>query len=113
MGFVCELRTSSLASHPDAWRMPQNRGLAAICASRAAPASGSVRSTKPTMEAHMRPSPYWPLALIAATPLTNSVSPTGRRASGPSARYIAMHSMNTVETTLWPLPVSASSASRR
>ena len=27
-----------------------------------------------------------PLALIAATPFTNSVSPTGRSASGPLAR---------------------------
>ena len=30
--------------------------------------------------------PMAPLALMAAMPFTNSVSPTGRRASGPSAR---------------------------
>ena len=50
-----------------------------------------------------------PLALCAATPLTNSVSPTGRNSSGPSARYIAPHCRNTVATTLWPLFVSSRS----
>ena len=65
------------------------------------------------MPAATRVGPYRPLALIAATPLTNSVSPTGRIGSEPAARYIDMHSTNTVATTLWPLPVSASSSSIR
>ena len=60
-----------------------------------------------------RVDPKPPLALMAATPFTNSVSPTGRISGGPLARYMDMHSTNTVATTLWPLPVSASSSSRR
>src|SRR5205809_557946 len=40
-------------------------------------------------------------------PFTNSVSPTGRRASGPSVLSIAPHSMKTVETTLCPAPASS------
>src|SRR4030095_9558689 len=51
------------------------------------------------MPAHTRTSPYRPLALIAATPFTNSVSPTQRSASGPSGRYIAPHSQHTVAQT--------------
>jgi len=54
-----------------------------------------------------RAGPYWPLALIAAVPLTNSVSPTGFISVGPSARYIEPHSTKTVWVMLWPLPVSA------
>ena len=54
-----------------------------------------------------------PLALMAATPLTNSVSPTGRISAGPSARYIARDWTKTVATMLWPLLVSASSSSSR
>ena len=65
------------------------------------------------MPAAARVSPYWPEALIAAMPLTNSVSPTGRRTLGPSARYMARHSMNTVDTTLWPEPVSLSNSSNK
>ena len=38
----------------------------------------------------------WPLALIAAVPLTNSISPTGFISAGPSARYIEPHSIKTV-----------------
>ena len=38
--------------------------------------------------------------LAAASPWTNSTSPTGRISSGPSARYIARASINTVECTL-------------
>lgn len=62
---------------------------------------------------HSRVGPYWPLALIAAVPLTNSVSPTGFISVGPSARYIEPHSMNTVSVILCPLPTSASNWSRR
>jgi hypothetical protein len=47
--------------------------------------------------------PYRPDADIAATPFTNSTSPTGFISSGPSARYMAAHSIKTVETMLWPL----------
>ena len=43
-----------------------------------------------------RVSPYWPLALIAAMPCTNSVSPTTLSSSGPSARYMDEHSTKTV-----------------
>ena len=57
--------------------------------------------------------PYWPDALIAAVPFTNSTSPTGRISSGPPARNIDWHSRNTVETMLWPPPVSASSSGSR
>ena len=52
-------------------------------------------------------------------PVTNSVSPTGRNASGPSARYIDAHSTKTVLRTSWrrpcasAWPVSASSSCNR
>src|SRR5215831_9409660 len=54
---------------------------------------------------------------MAATPLTNSVSPTGRISTEPAARVIARACTNTVATMLWPLrcpPVThrANSASR-
>ena len=55
----------------------------------------------------------WPEALMAAMPLTNSISPTGRMASGPSALNMEAHSMNTVDTTLWPLRTSARISSSR
>ena len=51
--------------------------------------------------------PYSPLALAAARPCTHSTSPTGRISSGPSARYMARASINTVERTLWPHCMSA------
>ena len=51
--------------------------------------------------AHAR-GPNSPLALIAAMPLANSTSPTGCMAGVASFRYIALHSMNTVATMLWP-----------
>ena len=57
--------------------------------------------------------PYWPEALSAAVPFTNSTSPTGRISSGPVARNIDWHSRNTVETMLWPPPMSASSSGRK
>ena len=50
---------------------------------------------------------------MAAAPLTNSVSPSGRIASGPSGRYMAMHSMNTDERTSCPLVRSSSSSGSR
>ena len=50
---------------------------------------------------------------MAATPFTNSTSPTGFISSGPVARNIAWHSRNTVETMLWPPPMSASSSGRK
>ena len=84
--------------------MPRNRPPpATVCISTAATASPSRRSAVPTMPAAIRTGPYWPEALIAAIPFTNSISPTGRMASGPSALNIDAHSMNTVDTTLWPL----------
>ena len=52
-------------------------------------------------------------AAIAAMPATNSTSPTGFISSGPLARNIDWHSRNTVETMLWPPPVSASSSGSR
>ena len=50
---------------------------------------------------------------MAAMPFTNSVSPTARMSSGPSARNMAPHSMNTVLTTLWPLARSSRNSSSR
>ena len=76
--------------------MPRKRPFpAAICASSASAASFSpVRSgAVPTMPAAMRQGPYLPEALMAATPFTNSVSPTHFMCSGPSARNIDPHSM--------------------
>ena len=72
--------------------------------------SPSSRLACPTMAAAARPGPYRPLALAAASPWTNSTSPTGRISSGPSARYMARASMNTVERTLWPLCISSASS---
>jgi hypothetical protein len=54
-----------------------------------------------------------PLALMAATPLANSVSPTGRISTGPEARRMERASTNTVATMLCPLSVSARNSSRR
>src|SRR2546422_10154725 len=87
--------------------MPRKRcGLAAICASSTGGIrSPSRRSAVPTIPAATRVSPYRPLALIAAMPCTNSVSPTTLNSSGPSAPYIDVHSMNTVWRTLCrPIP---------
>ena len=50
---------------------------------------------------------------MAAMPFTNSVSPMGRRASGPSGLNMAPHSMKTVETMLWPAPMSTRISSSR
>ncbi len=50
---------------------------------------------------------------MAAMPFTNSVSPTTRSGSGPSALNIAPHSMNTVDTMRWPPPTSSRISSRR
>ena len=82
--------------------MPRNRlGLAACNASSTGATSApSFKSAWPTMAAAARLGPYIPLALAAASPWTNSTSPTGRISSGPSARYIERASMNTVERTL-------------
>jgi hypothetical protein len=63
-------------------------------------ASPSRKSACPTIARQSRVGPYWPLALIAAVPLTNSVSPTGFISAGPSARYIEPHSMKTVSVIL-------------
>jgi hypothetical protein len=60
----------------------------------------SRKSACPTIARQSRVGPYWPLALIAAVPLTNSVSPTGFISTGPSARYIEPHSMKTVSVIL-------------
>ena len=49
----------------------------------------SRRSTKPVMPAMHLVGPYLPEALIAATPVMNSVSPSDFSSSGPSARYIS------------------------
>ena len=65
------------------------------------------------MPAATRVGPYMPLALIAAWPATNSVSPTGRISTGPAARYIEWHSRNTVATRLWPVAASARKSVRR
>jgi hypothetical protein len=50
---------------------------------------------------------------MAATPFTNSVSPTGLKASGPEARCMARHCTKTVATMAWPWFVSASSSGSR
>ena len=56
----------------------------------------------------------WRTALMAATPWTNSASPSGRITSGPSLRYIALHCTKTVAITLWPqVSVSPASSSSR
>ena len=94
-GLVCELRTSWLASQPAAWRMPRKRGLAAMCASSTAPTpSPSVRSAKLDDAGGDARRPVARRSrLIAATPSTNSVSPTGRSASGPS-RAVHRHALD-------------------
>jgi hypothetical protein len=51
-----------------------------------------------------------PLALAAASPCTNSTSPTGFISTGPFARYIARASMKTVLRTLCPFWMSALSS---
>ena len=109
-GLVWEFRTS-IARIP-ARRRGGCRGSASsrpMWASSTAPhALPSVRSAKLTMPAATRVGAAAAASRSsAATPLTNSVSPTGRIASGPSARYIDRHSTNTVAVTLCPLPVSA------
>ena len=88
--------------HGDHERMPRKRvGAAAMCACEtSSTAPPKAKSAKLTTPAHTRVAPTPPLALIAAMPLTNSVSPTGRIASGPSLRYIEAHSTNTVARTL-------------
>jgi len=70
--------------------MPRNRPpLAARCASSTGfTRAPSVRSVLPNITAQARAGPNVPLALIAATPVTNSVSPKDRNSSGPSGRYI-------------------------
>jgi len=56
----------------------------------------------------------WRTALMAATPWTNSASPSGRMTSGPSLRYIALHCTKTVAITLWPqVSVSPANSSSR
>ena len=106
--------TSALPSQQMWWRMPRKRsGLAVMCASSTSDtAAPSRRSACPTMPVAARVSPYSPLALCAAMPPTNSVSPTGRSDSGPSARYIAPHSTNTVWRTLCPA-TSSNNSSRK
>ena len=98
-GSVCERRTSGLASQAVTWRMPRNRPPpASTWAASTSSISGAVRSAKPTMP-RMKPSGS------AAT--TNSVSPTGRKATGPSSRYADAHSRNTVPATPGTEPTSA------
>ena len=70
----------------------------------------SRRSTKPVMPAMHLVGPYLPEALIAATPVMNSVSPSDLSSSGPSARYISRACSYIVATILWPLPRSASNS---
>ena len=50
---------------------------------------------------------------MAAMPLTNSTSPTDAISAGPFFLYIERHSRKTVETMLWPPPISANSSGRR
>src|SRR5271170_4793638 len=54
------------------------------------------RSTLPMIPAMQRALPYLPDALIAAMPLTNSVSPSDFSSCGPSALYISRHSSQQV-----------------
>ena len=76
--------------------------------------SASVSRLRTEVEASLeRGIPAATEALIAAMPLTNSVSPTGRIASGPSARCMARHCTKTVAVLLWPWVVSASSSGSR
>ena len=67
----------------------------------------------PMMPAQARVLPWRPLALIAAMPVTNSVSPSDFSPSGPAARYISPHCTKIVPRMSWPLPVSASSSGSR
>ena len=46
------------------------------------------------MAAAARQGPYRPLALAAASPWTNSTSPTGRISTGPAGRYMALVSIH-------------------
>jgi hypothetical protein len=90
----------------------------AIAARISAVKTGSTRlpnimSACPTMPAATLVFPNTPLSHIAATPLANSTSPTGRISSGPRSRYIELASMYTVAMILWPLPVSVSRSSSK
>lgn len=103
---------SGCGSHVTECRIPRNRfGLAANKDSKTGSTlSPRLRFAWPTIAAAALPGPYRPLSLAADSPCTNSTSPTGLISSGPSARYIDRASINTVETTLWPLVISAASS---
>jgi len=76
---VAAFPISALATQLHKCRMPQKRlGLTARCtASTRATAWPMARLACPTIPATATISPYWPLALRAAMPCTNSVSPMG------------------------------------
>ena len=59
--------------------------------------------------------PNWPLRTHRVrSPIGELLtSPTGRIASAASWRYMALHSMNTVATMLWPVSMSASNSGSR
>ena len=93
---------TSLSLKPAPYLIPLNRPPPALtCASKTSETEApNVKSAKPTIPAQIFDFPYFPLALIAAIPLTNSVSPIERICIGPPDRYIAAHSRNTVATML-------------
>ena len=87
----------SLASQTTEWRMPRKRpSPAAISASSTRHTVAEAQVGVPDDAGAQRLLPNCPLALIAAVPLTNSISPTGFISVGPSARYIEPHSTKTV-----------------
>ena len=61
----------------------------------------------PMMPAQARVGPWRPLALTAAVPVTNSVSPSDCSSVGPEARYISPHCTKIVARMSCPLVVSA------
>ena len=78
------------ASHAVMWRIPRKRSPPARASATKTGSTRlpSVKSACPTMPAQALVLPQYPLAHMAATPLMNSVSPTGRISIGPESRYI-------------------------
>ena len=96
------LIVAASASQETPWRIPRKRSPPArISAFRTGSTRlPSIMSACPTMRAATLVLPKTPLLDIAAMPLANSTSPTGRISSGPRSRYIELASMYTVAAIL-------------
>src|SRR5712691_3554409 len=100
------------AGHADAPSLRETLGHAATAARPRRQVVSTSSSQWPYRPTRVKP-PNRPLALAAASPWTNSTSPTGRSSTGPSGRYMARVSINTVARTLWPQCTSATSSCSR